>query len=773
MVPTSKLIAAALAISAVSTALPAERHPRLLITADELPRLRHRCGVERDPAVTADWGPYASQGAAYQKLRDSFAEPVIDVPLPGELIAAAFVTVLERGQPFRTGASRVVREALGNPDWVSTDILELALAYEWTLDDLPEDVRQDFLIAARERMPRLALSDSPLEPRRFRERLFALIIALGVDEIDDPSPSWRAERREVLDAAREYLSLAFPIYLRWRGLSPTSPSAGPQEELLTALTVELSRHVLGHETWPEHRNGVGRWLEHYVFGTLEHPALRHNFIRDDGGDAPLTPAPRWTELMPLTAALIAARTGDPAAATIARRVAELGAGTREAEFWSWAPLAFAIPTDVELKSLPLARNFGGSVVFRTSGGQDATAIWIDAAQPYLRNRQHLDAGHFIIYRGGRLAVSGSEDIALEAIPSKRGEQRLGPERTPFDFEDYTIATIAHNAVVCWDPAFVTKCDDRNFLPAGGQRCVASTCVDFKMPLEKQGRLTGRQLAYGQTEHAAYLALELAPAYDDRVVKRYTRQFVFCLDRVLVIVDDVELTSGRSPPTWVLNIPARPQADGHGLPAEKRIAGANDEGGIWRIDDARWLRWTDRDGSLWMTSLAPTSRRLRVVGGPAKSLAIPEGEFAGRTYVGGDPNGFERLIIPGERRGTANAWYRLGAPALLGPLFARTPYWGRIEVEPTGLNACTRFVTVLATDRPDAEHAPSAEAQVEDGRLRLVVTTERETAELDLLEDLKAGGTLRVRGRSPFEWSIPTTVEPDPPLVRPATQPARD
>lgn len=759
------------ALSLAAATLGDGRHPRLLIAAEDLPRLRFQCGLTQGPAADPAWGAFGRQAATYQKLRELFVQPVVGVPLPGEVLAAAFVVAVEPDGPGGRGALRFLRDSLASPDWVTVDPLELALAFEWTYDQLPAELRADFLLAARERATTLTPEDSPLEPRRFRERLFGLLLAVGVDETDDPSPSWRAQRRQIIDAAREYLAVTFPLFVRWRGLSPTSPAAGPREELLSALLVELGGHVVNRNLWPDFRASVGRWLEHYVFGTLEHPALNHNFIRDDGSEAPLTPASRWSELLPLTAALIAARTGDPAAASIARRVADDANSRPDAVCWRWSSVAFATPPDaVRPAALPVARNFGGSVVFRGDGGPDATAIWIDAGQPYLRNRQHLDAGHFLIYRGGRLAVSGSQDIALEAVPSKRGEQRLGAERTPFDFDDYSIATIAHNGVVCWDPAFASKCGERTYLPAGGQRCIGGTCEDFKTPLDRQGRLTGRQLAYGLTDHAAFLALDLSSAYEDRVVKHYERRFAFCLDRVLIVIDSVELTSGRSPPTWIINIPARPQVDGRGLASEQRVAGETDEGGIWRHDDARWLRWTDRDGSLWMSALLPAPRRVRIVGGPARSLAIPDGEFAGRSYVGGDPNSFERLIIPGERRGAVNAWYRLGAPTLLGPLFGRTPHWGRVEVEPAALSARTLFVTVLVTDRPDATRAPIANVEIEGDTLRLSVTCDRDTAELDLDGASGAGGMLRVRGRAPFEWVLPTTVEPDPPLAPPSTQP---
>ena len=47
--------------------------------------------------------------------------------------------------------------------------------------------------------------------------------------------------------------------------------------------------------------------------------------------------------------------------------------------------------------------------------------------PFLRRRQHFDAGHFLIRRGGCLAVDGADDVAFEAVPSKGGQRRQALE----------------------------------------------------------------------------------------------------------------------------------------------------------------------------------------------------------------------------------------------------------------------------------------------------------------------------------------------------------
>jgi hypothetical protein len=651
----------------------------------------------------------------------------------------------------------------------TTELLEVVLAMDWCWNDLDPAARREFLFGLRPRAEPLNAADSPLQPRRFREKLAALALALAVDQIDEPSPSWVATRQRLLDGARTYFVSTFPNYVAWRGLSPTGPAAGPQEECDTALAIELARQLLGRDLWPDYQGTVGRWLEHYILATIDHPALAHGFIRDDGGSAPLLPAPVWRDLLPLTAHLIASRTRDPSAALVADRVesAVREAGPNDlAGLWRWVPIALdttGIPR-CDPGRLPAARNLGGSVVFRGGSGPQTTAIWIDAGQPFLRRRQHFDAGSFLICRGGELTVDGGDDVVFEAVPSKGGSQHLAQEREPFDFEQYFTASIAHNCLVVWDAARIGYWYKQRYLPIGGQRCIEDTCSDFVTPLDAQGRRTGRQLAYGQHADAAYLALDLAPAYESRVLAAYTREFVFLWGRALVIIDRVTLPKGRPVPTWVLNLPARPQVEGSDLAESARVAGSSNEAGIWRCDTADWLRWTDRDGCLWLTALLPAPKCLRVVGGPARKLVVQEGRQAERTYVGGDADGFERLIIPAERHGSRNAWYRLGRPDLLGSEFGKTPHWGRIEIEPAESTRVVTFANVLVTDRADASQAPSTMLEPDQNGLVLRIKSGPQQATLRLPAEGQGGGALEVEGAESFSWTLPTEVLADPPLA---------
>ncbi len=747
----------------------AAEHPGLLLTSGDVVRLRHVCGIEPASALEPGWGRFGAGGAAYQGLRAQLERGAGDELLPGELLAAAFLHTVDPNDSADGARLRTVAAALERGWGGGIDALELVVALDWCWPALPASVRRDFVVGVRDRALPLTPADSPLEPRRFRERLAALALAVALDEADEPSASWTELRTRLLDGGRAYFTSTFPTWVAWRTLSPTGPAAAPREESDTVLALEVAGRLLGRDLWPEYQATVGRWLEHYVLGTLEHPAVQHNFIRDDGTDAPLTPASAWHELLPLTAHLVAVRTQNSAAALLAERVEEALARASDdapARRWRWVPLVFDVSgiARCDAARLPTGRNLGGAVVLRGGTGVDTTAVWIDAGQPFLRRRQHFDAGHFLVCRGGHLVGDGGEDVASEAVASKGGSQQLGREKESFDFEQYFAATIAHNCVVVWDPVRVLRWYGTRFWPVGGQRCQENTCTDFVTSLDAQGRVTGRQLAYGQREDAAYLALDLASAYDDRTLTGYTREFVFLWGRALVVVDRVVPPRGRNVPTWVLNLPARPSVDGGDLTDATRVAGQTNEGGVWRCDDATGLRWTDRDGAAWFTAPWPAPRVLRVVGGPARKLVVAGGRHAERTYVGGDADGFEHLIVPAERPGARNAWYRLGQPTVLGPEFGQTPHWGRLELEPRAALASCTFVAVLITDRADATEPPRVTAAEQDGALRLELESGPERASLRLPAEAAGSGTLEVVGRSTFTWTLPAKVEADLPLA---------
>lgn len=770
-------------IAAFATTAIAGTHPSLLVTPAELPHIRRLAGVADGGTASnaAAEGKFGGLAADYQALRAHLALPIGDQPLPGELLAAAFMHMVD---PADVGdATRIRRLTLwiDSPDPLTTDSVSVAIALDWCWMDVPASVRREAILRIRDEPAALGAADSPLRHSIFREKLAHLAFAIAFDEKDEPSPAWADVRRNLLDAGRAYFRETFPQYCALRGAAPICSAFAPLEESDAALAIELAGHLdgIGETTRPAdgesrwNSTGVARWLEHYPLAALGQPAVRHDFLSGPGDAAPLTPCPKWDDLMPLTAHLIASRSGDAAAAWTADAVA---ADLRKEDLvtapWRFVPLLLdyrgaarlTIDEDTKTPRMPLARNLGSAIVFRSGGGATAAAVRIETPPVHLRSRQPFAAGNFQVYAGGYLVVSGAESIALEALPAKGGKQRIGIDE-PFDFDQYAVATIAHNCLVLSEGTRSPMWRGQRFRPTGGQRLIEGDCEDFSTGADSHPRRICRQLAYGQNEAAAYAALDLAPAYGNAAVNEYSREFVFVLGRVLLIIDRVALTDEKATPTWVLNLPARPTVNEVELQAEARVGGPTNDGGIWRIADVSAIAWGEQDGRATLYPVFPPATRARVVGGSAATLAIQDGDFQGKKYLGGEPNSFERLVLPAGRPQALNAWYRLGTPTVLGADFGTTPHWGRVEVDPPRRAARYLFVNAIAlTPSADAGAVQVRSAGGGDGYIGVRISTtggingRNEEATVRIREGIRGGG---VRcGTDREEWIFPTRIESD-------------
>jgi hypothetical protein len=748
----------------------ANDHPRLLISATDLPRLRSRCGLAGSAppggaaALAVDATRSAECIADFRRLRSYTAQRTDDAPLDGELLAAAFVQCIAPTDPGAARRIELVNAALRQPEGWVIDPLEAVLALDWCWNSVDSDARRDFLLAMRERARPLTLADSPLEPQAFREALAGLALAVAVDERDDPSPSWSALRSRILDAARDYATNTFPRYLALRSPAPPSLAAAPREEADAVLLVELCNRLDGADAWPAFRASLGRWMEHYVFACGPAPPSLNPFPRDDGDAAPTSPASTWSGLAPLAAHLIAARTGDPAAALIAERIERemrRPDAPAAASDWRWLPIVFDVSgvPHCDAARLPLVRNLGGAVVFRGGDDPDATCVWIDAAPAHLRRRQHLDGGSFQVVRSGVLIGEAGDDVAFQAVAGKQGAQHLGRSTAPFDFDQFYSASIAHNCMIFYDAARALTWNRRPYLPIGGQRPIDGNCAEFATPLESHPRRTCSQLAYGQGERCAYVALDLSGAYDERFVGRVSREFLFIAPGLLIVVDRFKLAHQRVTPTFVLQIPMRPLVDARELPADDKAAGTDPDGGVWRCDRASWVHWRQGDSAAWFRSLLPKPRRLAVVGGPARRQTIEKGAFAGRQYTGGDADSFERLILPFGRRQPENAWYRLGEPALLGPAFGVRPHWGRIEVERSERDRGSLFVSLLWFDSASVA-APDVRVEPGEAEFRIFIDAVGGRSEV-AISRAERGASVTIDAPQPLRWAAPADVAPDP------------
>lgn len=752
----------------------AGEHPTLLIRRNDVPRIRHACGV--GPPLADQAGVrFGKRGADFQALRTLVsamlsAESAASAPaeagpraswLPGELLATAFLHVVEPEDPQDARRIAAVSAALQSTGVPGDELFECLIALDWCWSAIDERVRREFIASARSSLRPLSPGDSPLEFVTFRDRLTGLAATAAFDPDDGLGEAWDETRVAILGAARPWIESSLKNFLAWRGGIPTAPEYGRYEESGVVLAIELAA-TLGGDAWAAHGSTAERWLEHYLLVGGE-GARSADFVRDVPGSGALTPAPRFEGLLPLTAHLIAVRTRSPTATTIADRVEREIRSRAEPlrGVWRWIPIAFDcddLPR-IDESSLPTARNLDGAIVLRGRGPRPAT-IWIDAAQPVLHARQHFDAGSFLIRRGADLAVTAADELAQFATPKRGGQVRLGRSDEPFDFEQFNAATIAHNAMLFSEANRVTRWYGKVFQPLGGQLPREGTCRDLRRGLDEQGRITGRLLAYATQAPSAYIALELSPAYDSRAVSAYTREYVWLLGRVLVVVDRAKVPHGRVTPTFVLNVPARPTVDGGPLPDGARTLGSDDNAGVWQFDRLSAVRVTNRDDALWVLPVWPDERRVVVAGGPAEPRSARTVRGEPLPYIGGEADGFERRINANSARSAPNAWFRLDQLPPEAERTARSPYWGRLEIESRRPALDHVFITVLVCDNAAAPTMPLAQVEARDG-LILRLAHGADSAEILFPSAAgKEGGQLRI---GDAVWKLPTLAMPDTPL----------
>jgi len=734
-----------LALAGAAACATHAEHPRLLLTPEELPAIRARCGVRPAAGATYGFGTHATE---YQTLRAWFAARPDGPPQPGELVAAAFLHLVAPGGDGDAARLRMIETALLEPPLLLDDDFELVVALDWCWDALAPTTRDEFLVRIRRETAALTPADSPLDHRTFRPKLAALAACVVAGTSDRVNAAWLTPREEFVQAANAYWRDTFPKFVRFRGGVPTTADAGADEESDAALLLDVLRAGGAARAWPSMRDEVGRWMEHHALGAAP--------------GRPVVPFDRWDDMKPITAHLIAARTNDPAAAWVADEVVRR-MKSRDADpaaiLWQWAPIVFdltGVPRYDPLQA-PAFRNLGGEIVF--SGETDGTPLRVTlaAGQPFLRRGQAFDAGSFTVAARHTLSGSAAQPIETEAVPSKGGTQRIGQAPGQFDFAQFNTATIAHNAMIFWDEVRLLRWYGALYAPVGGQVPREDTCREFQIPPADQQRSGGTLTACGADGELAYASLDLSATYDPRSVVSTTREILFLRDR-FVVIDRARTTSPRVEPVFVMQLPMRPRVNDGELPDAARVDGRSDAGGVWRFDGAESVSWSrDRD-ALHVQPLWPRGAVTSLVGGPAQDLPIESDRWKGLRYVGGSADSFERRVQPAGRRDFENAWYRLGAPVLLDREALSEPVWGRIEIEPATRRGTYLGVVLVTFARAGAPPPRPPTASEADGWLTI--------------EDLPVGGTVRIRLEQPggvvrrpdgSEWSLPTTVMPDPPL----------
>ncbi len=222
----------------------------------------------------------------------------------------------------------------------------------------------------------------------------------------------------------------------------------------------------------------------------------------------------------------------------------------------------------------------GYVYARSSWDDDATWFFFKCGDRFTAH-QHLDVGHFLIYRGGELAADGGhyDDFG-----------------SPHDV-NYHLRTIAHNTILVLDreqrwPGIragnVTGNDGGQTHDWPHHNGAVGDAADWQ-----KGKALydiADLLAFEDQGDYVYLAGDASRAYSPKKLSLFTRQIVYIRPGTFVIFDRVRSTRPELKKTWLLQAMTRPTGE------------------------APNLTITSGDGRLFLQTLLPAHPEVRLAAG---------------------------------------------------------------------------------------------------------------------------------------------------------------
>lgn len=774
--PCTGLLVAAVATVALAQAPPPTSRraeppffaPRLLLRTIDVDRIRLRCGTRIAGASTGDGrNGFATHASDFRIVRQYADENLALTAEPGGLYPAAFMH-LATGEPgISDKYSQFVERSLQQRTSYVVDFDDAAVAFDWCFDALTPEVRRQVAKRWSSTFARLSERDRPFEHALFHPKLCHLATALAARR-EWPAGTPNAERATaVIDDGKAHLSRVLPVIAeRLRGTAPTPAIRGDFESDIV-FAAELWQS-LDEEAWTKLAAGFRDMLDVYLWSDTQWPGLTSGLLHDAGTTAPLRPGTGSSAFAAGIAEVLARRTGSPAAAYFAAIPSETDVSPIRRAVRAMLRIIHGDPSirPAHRERLPLARRLGNQwVLMRGDWGIGATLVAFDAGQSFDVARQHLDTGQFQIVRKGRLAIDSGDDVALEAIRPRGGEQNIGD--TPSDFDLYAASTLAHNCVTMVGPRETARRIGENWIRVGNQRSPPPLPTGVESAELASQRITGRLLAFGTNELFSYALADIAKAYSPQMALVFDRGVLFIHDGLVLVVDRIERASAEVRTSWLLHVPSAPRIDGEALDPALRRRAEGATAGTWVFPNlANWLSCDDGDGRLYLRVISPAKNRVHLIGGPADVQRIPRGSFQGRPYIGGSPRGFEYWLSPAPMKDGANAWYRLGQPATLGDAFGSGSSWGRIEVEAVDDSTSLVFVHALYPCDRRQESPPKLEFERrgETIALRTILRARRYTIVVNPYEP--AAGFVEVHDAGQddaIRRPIPTQIEADRPI----------
>ncbi|MFH1718705.1 MAG: heparinase II/III family protein, partial [Planctomycetota bacterium] len=262
----------------------------------------------------------------------------------------------------------------------------------------------------------------------------------------------------------------------------------------------------------------------------------------------------------------------------------------------------------------------GYVYARSSWDEDATYFFFKCGDRFTAH-QHLDVGHFLIYKYEELAGDGGHYDSFGSTHDV----------------NYHLRTIAHNTVLVYDPDEKWPAIRAGSVSGndGGQRHDwphHNGAVTDASDWHKDSKLydIADILAFEDRGAYVYVAGDCTRAYSPEKLEFFTRQIVFLRPSTFVIFDRVSSKKPEFKKTWLLQAMKRPTRP---VPPRDPSRGSGAEGA------GQNLIITNGNGRLFIQSLLPREAEIKLVeGAELYSYGGSPGDSLRRTYPPGRDTG---------------------------------------------------------------------------------------------------------------------------------------
>jgi hypothetical protein len=528
-----------------------ETHPRIFVTAKDLPDLAKRCA---GPLAK----PYAELKAdADQAVRSGTIRWIDNKwAVPSDLLACGLVYLIERQQqkPHEQYLEPILK-AWGDGKMIANQSGSAfgyhAITYDWIYDGLTDEQRTRYgnalstwltwfsgeaaiTLKAGSWDYNQTWGPSHMNVMHSRDAITQkLLISLAI--AGAPTERQDQVKQFLTSWATRIPKECIPFFDEMGGSWSESHGHGAYGPItVVPFAFEAWRTATGQNLFQagkpwSYLPEMSRWLTYLSVPHVD----RHAFIDDGGGSQQSS--------FGHSAPILARALRDPLAQWQTQRATE----NETYRYAHWEPIAFFDPSqaakDPAQLKLPLGYCFtGAGHVFMRSDWEDPNATWaFFGAGPHRVGHQHDDEGSFLISRRGGLVSKGA---------GKGGGN---------DEDHFWGGSLAFNIVTVFDPAEKFRRNNGNENDGGLLRHVYEDKV-----IER-----GHLVAFHHDDSMTYAAADLTAGYNAKKVKELTRQFIYLRgepgrDEYFVVFDRVESTSADFAKHFMLHVPLEPVLSGN-------------------------------------------------------------------------------------------------------------------------------------------------------------------------------------------------------------------